>query len=211
MIVVGGGAGTRFGSDKLLADIGGLPLVSHTLAAVIPCVDVCVLVCSDEVADVIGPIHPDVVTASPGSTRTQSEISGLTALPGEVALIGIHDAARPAVSTELVMRLYEVASETGGAVPVLTTGVAIVERETKRPVEGLGRAQTPQVFRGPEMLAAYRSAATAGFAGHDTADVMARFSTLEIAAVMGDPTNLKVTYPKDLEAVRATLTGSSRT
>ena len=211
MIVVGGGGATRFGSDKLLADIGGRPLVSHTLAAVIPCVDVCVLVCSDAVAEVIGGIHPDVVTASPGSTRTQSEISGLNAVPGQAALIGIHDAARPAAKTELVMHLYEVAAETGGAVPVLTAGVAFVDRETRRPVEGLARAQTPQVFRGPELRAAYRSAAAAGFEGHDTADVITRFSTLEIAAVPGDPSNAKVTYPEDLEAVRETLKGSSRT
>ena len=67
------------------------------------------------------------------------------------------------------------------------------------------RGTDPQVFRGPALQAAYRAAAASSFEGHDTADVVRAFSYLEIAAVAGDPDNIKVTYQSDLDTVRAAL------
>jgi len=70
--------------------------------------------------------------------------------------------------------------------------------------------QTPQVFRGPELLVAYVRAAQAGYEGHDTVEIVHRYGELKIAAVPGDPSNIKVTYPKDLEFVRQALGDPSR-
>jgi 2-C-methyl-D-erythritol 4-phosphate cytidylyltransferase len=92
----------------------------------------------------------------------------------------------------------------GGAVPVLEPARPLVRRSDLGLVPG-AVAQTPQVFRGPALRAAYRMAAAQGFQGHDTADVVQAFSDLEIAAVSGDPGNLKVTYQSDLETVTAAL------
>ena len=44
MIVVGGGSSSRFGSDKLMTDVAGQPLIVHTIVALQDHVDVCVLV-----------------------------------------------------------------------------------------------------------------------------------------------------------------------
>jgi 2-C-methyl-D-erythritol 4-phosphate cytidylyltransferase len=68
-------------------------------------------------------------------------------------------------------------------------------------------AQTPQVFRSAELRAAYERAEVDGFDGYDTAEVVSRYSNLKIAAVPGDPANIKITYPEDLREVREILEG----
>lgn len=211
MIIVGGGSSTRFGSDKLLAEVAGRPLISHTIDAVADLVDTCVVVCRSETIDEIAGMREHIVVAAGGSTRTSSEMAGLAALGGERDLIGIHDAARPAVDAALVERLFTLAAEEGGAVPVVEPEKVMLDRKTHRPVGGLRRAQTPQVFRGPELLSAYVRAAQAGFEAHDTVEVMQRFSDVTIVAVAGDPANVKVTFPEDVDLVNETIRARSRT
>lgn len=211
MIVVGAGSSIRFGMDKLSADISGRPLIAHTLDALTPHVDICIVVTGPELAEMLAETHPGVRVTPGGATRTLSELAGLAALGGDCEVIGIHDAARPVIRGFLVNRLFEIASRVGGAVPVLDPDRVIVDRATLGPITRLKRAQTPQVFRGPEMMTAYVKAAQAGFDGHDTASVMQRHSDVTIVAVQGDPDNVKVTFPGDLERVRATITARSRT
>jgi 2-C-methyl-D-erythritol 4-phosphate cytidylyltransferase len=140
-----------------------------------------------------------------GKTRTQSELAGLAALDAGTDLIGIHDGARPLVSPLMINLLFDTAAKVGGAVPVLVPSRPMVRRSDLRPIRDAAVAQTPQVFRGDALRAAYRAAAASAFEGHDTADVMRAFSDLEIAAVAGDPVNVKVTYPSDFDIVRAAL------
>lgn len=211
MIIVGGGSSTRFGADKLLADIDGLPLVAYTIEAMVAHVDRCVVVCRPETVEEIENLRPDVVVTAGGSTRTLSEMAGLAALGGDADLIGIHDAARPVVRGWMIDRLFTVADHYGGAIPALVTEKLILDRKTHRPVPGVLRAQTPQVFRGPELMAAYVKAAQAGYDGQDTSEIMERFGNVTISVLPGDRENLKVTYPTDLEVVRQTITGRSRT
>lgn len=208
MIVVAGGSSTRFGSDKLTEVVAGRPLLAHTLSAVVPTVDRCVVVCRADLAESVSEFAPGVVIAEGGSTRTRSEISGIEASAGFGDIVGIHDAARPLVDPGLIDRLFDEAAVTGGAVPVLASDDLLVDRATLEPVHGLFRAQTPQVFRGPGLRAAYEDARRSGFDGYDTADVVQRFTEMPVAAVPGDPMNIKVTYPADLDHVRRSLEGS---
>ena len=210
MIVVAGGAATRFGGEKLMAEIAGRPLICHTVEAVSSAVDITVVVARADLVEPMTMLGLDAVITQGGETRTDSELAGLAALGREYDLIGIHDAARPLVSPDLVERLYLRADEVGGAVPTLEPGQFLIDRRRLRPVTGLVTVQTPQVFRGAELLAAFVHAARGGFEGHDTVDVLERFGNLDIAAVEGDPDNLKVTFQADLEVVRARLEGSSR-
>lgn len=210
MVVVAGGSGSRFGSDKLAADIGGRPLVAHTVSAVVPLVDRCILVGRPDSVRWLRSLQLDVEVVPGGATRTLSEMSGLAALGQPTDLIGIHDGVRPLVTRALVEALFQAASEVGGAIPLVRPKELIVDRSTLRPAVALRFAQTPQVFRGPELMAAYVGAAQTGFEGRDTAEVVERFGALEIAAVNGDPGNLKVTYPVDLEEAHRRLTAPSR-
>jgi len=205
MIIVAGGDSSRFDGDKLMTPIAGQPLVLHTVATVAGLVDICVLVCREDQADALAGVLPGVTVVPGGPTRTQSEMAGLAALPDEVELIGIHDGARPLVSPALIGLLFETAAEVGGAVPVLQPSRPLVRRSDLRHLPEAAVAQTPQVFRGPALQTAYRAAAARGFEGHDTADVVRAFSSLAVAAVDGDPGNIKVTYQSDLDIVRAAL------
>lgn len=207
---MGGGSSTRFGADKLLAEVDGLPLVAYTIDAVAGHVDRCVVVCRDEVVEEIRALRPDVTIAVGGSTRTLSEMAGLAALGGEPDLIGVHDAARPAVKGHVIERLFSLAARYGGAIPALAPDRLVLDRRTHEPVSGLRRAQTPQVFRGAALMAAYVKAAQAGYDGQDTSEIMERFGNVTITALAGDPANLKVTYPADLERAHGAITGRSR-
>ena len=210
MIIVGGGSSTRFGTDKLLAEVDGLPLVAYTIDNVVDHVDRCVVVCRPETVDAIQSLRPDVSVAAGGATRTLSEMAGLAALGGEHDLIGIHDAARPMVKGFVIDRLFALAERYGGAVPALTPDHVVLDRRTHQPLSSMRRAQTPQVFRGPELMAAYVRAAQVGYDGQDTSEIMERFAEVTIAALPGDPANLKVTYPDDIGVVRDHITGRSR-
>ncbi len=202
MIVVGGGSSSRFGSDKLLAEVGGKALVSHTVSAIRDLVDKCVLVSHPDIIERISSLGLGVEIVPGGSSRTLSEMAGLAVLGDEFDLIGIHDAARPLVDPKLVDQLFLSAETTGGAVPVQEPEDLLVDRGLLKPVDRPGVVQTPQVFRGPELHAAYLRSEQAGSEGHDTVEIVHRFGQLEIAAVPGDPANIKVTFPEDLELVR---------
>lgn len=209
MIVVAGGSSARFGDDKMMAMIAGKPLVVHTLEAVASSVDRCVLVCRADQIEALERLALDADIVPGGSSRTNSEMAGLAALEGRAELIGIHDGARPLVPVRLIETLFEVAARTGGAVPVLDPDAPVVSRKTLQLVDVVGVVQTPQVFAGGDLMAAYVQAAQADYEGHDTADVVMRFSDIEIAAVAGDPGNVKVTYPGDVEAVRSRIEARS--
>jgi 2-C-methyl-D-erythritol 4-phosphate cytidylyltransferase len=204
MIIVAAGSSTRFGSEKLLTEVGGPPLIAHTVAAIRPVVDHCVLVVRDDQIGQLTALELGVDIVAGGATRTESETAGLAAVPPS-RLIGIHDGARPAISPSLIEQLFEAASRHGGAVPGLAPRGPLIERESLTPVEGAIAVQTPQVFWGPELKSAYEAANRSGFTGYDTADLVHNFTNLEVVVIPGDPDNIKVTYPEDLEKARQLL------
>ena len=193
-----------------MADVADRPLLAHTLDAVSQAADLVVVATREDLVDHVSSFAPGVVVVKGGHTRTDSELAGLTALGREFDLIGVHDGARPLVSPELIETLYKTAHTVGGAVPAQDVQGLVINRLDYQPVDDVVRMQTPQVFRGPELLAGYVKAAQSGFEGHDTVDVIMRFTDLEIEAVQGDPDNIKVTFPEDLEYVRKRLEGPSR-
>ena len=216
-ILLAGGRGARagFSSNKAYVPIGGRPMVSYSIRTLdrSPWVALLVLVvrpedrrAAEQVAEQVGITTPWLM-ADGGESRHASEYRGLEAVSGEIGeghidLVAIHDGARPFVSPSLLHQLFRDADRHGGAVPILP-----VEAPTHRLTEHgeialldqerLHRAQTPQVFAAPELLAAYRRARVAGFEGVDTAETVERFSDLEVRATPGDPNNLKLTFPED--------------
>lgn len=202
MVIVGGGSGTRFGSDKLMADLGGRPLIQVTVENVVPHVDSCVLVVRAEAIDRYAGLGLGVTVVAGGTTRTESEINGLKAVDKDIDMIGIHDAARPNLAPTLIDDLFATAVRLGGAAPVIGASEVLVERANLTSVRNLRRVQTPQVFKAGILRDAYLMASAAGFQGHDTIDVVQKYTDAEVGAVAGEPTNVKVTYPADLEALR---------
>ena len=199
------GSSVRFGDDKMLLLVAGKPLVAHTVAAVIDHVDRCILVCRPDQMPVLTDLGIRADLAPGGPSRTASERAGLEAIGEPVGLVGIHDGARPMVPADLIETLFETAARVGGAIPVLEASSPMVGRADLSPVEDAFIAQTPQVFRGEPLMAAYAAAAAAGFEAQDTAAIARRFAEIDIEAVPGYPGNLKVTLPGDLDLVRKAL------
>ena len=203
MIVVAAGSSTRFGSDKLLTTVSGRPLVALTVAAVIDHVDRCILVCREDQMASLDGLGADMVPGGP--TRTASEMAGLSALGSPAGLIGIHDGARPLVPGSLIETLFQVADRVGGSIPILEPEMPLIHKSDLTPAPSAVVAQTPQVFRGEELLAAYVAAARVEYRAQDTAEIAQKFGRLAIEGIPGDPANIKVTEPADIEAVRAAL------
>ena len=141
-----------------------------------------------------------------GETRAQSVANGLRGMSevlGEMAddWVLVHDAARPCVSVAMIDRLIaEVGDDDAGgllAVPVADTLKRCDEHGRARqtvPREGLWQAQTPQMFRHRLLLDALE------FAPQVTDEASAIEALgLSPRLVAADISNLKVTYPLDLQ------------
>ena len=152
-----------------------------------------------------------------GETRQESVRRGLEALASVAPdIVLIQDGARPLVSAKLIDGVIA-ALEAGAdaAVPLLAVADTLKRNEagkwTTVPRDGLHRAQTPQGFKFVKILRAHRH-----FAAQDVTDDMAlaELAGLQIAAVAGEDSNMKVTTPEDFALaeghLRARL-GESRT
>jgi 2-C-methyl-D-erythritol 4-phosphate cytidylyltransferase len=140
-----------------------------------------------------------------GASRAETVANGLTAIAQVVAAedwVLVHDAARPCLSNSLLDRLIGTLAgdPVGGilAVPVADTlkrQTADGHIEETVPRAGLWGAQTPQMFRYDTLARALDSAGTA------VTDEASAVEALGLSPrlVMGDTTNLKVTFPPDLE------------
>jgi 2-C-methyl-D-erythritol 4-phosphate cytidylyltransferase len=144
-----------------------------------------------------------VVTGGP--TRADSVRAGLAAVPRDAAVIIVHDAARPLASPALFAAVVGALGEGGaeGAIPVLevsdtlkrTSGDevgATVDRD------GLVTVQTPQAFAADTLRAAHRS----GGQATDDAGLLELLGA-PVRTVPGDPWNLKITGPGDLDIAEA--------
>lgn len=217
-ILLAGGAGTRLqqATNKVYLAVGDHPLLRWSLMSLLDSalVDDAVLVIRDEDAGHARQALDDRLEArvraivTGGSTRHASEAAGLEAIAadidaGTIDVVLIHDAARPFVSGTLIARTVATARRVGGAVPALPLEATLVRVDRGQLHGGLmaghvRRVQTPQAFAAQPLLAAYRAAAVEGFTGSDTAECVLRYTSLEVAAVEGDPDNVKVTYAEDL-------------
>ena len=140
-----------------------------------------------------------------GATRAESVLNGLRACTQDVApddWMLVHDAARPCLSQALLDKLLTQlrADPVGGilAAPVADT----LKRQTEagRIAEtvsrtGLWGAQTPQMFRHALLKQALEQV------GSEVTDEASAIEALGLSPqlVESDLTNLKVTYPRDLE------------
>lgn len=149
-----------------------------------------------------------------GATRAETVLNGLRAIAGAVDAddwVLVHDAARPCVSARLLERLLaELADDAVGgilAAPVADTlkradaGGRILATV---PREGLWSAQTPQMFRHGLLS---RALAHAGTQVTDEASAVEALG-LSPRLVESDMTNLKVTWPRDVEVAGWLLSGA---
>ncbi len=147
-----------------------------------------------------------------GETRQASVRAALDAVPTGTSVVAIHDAARPFAPPDLFTAVIAAVSErTPGAVPVspvadtvkqVADGLVVGTLDRER----LALAQTPQAFDVTALREAHRRAAEAGLALTDDSAAL-EHDGVAVAAVPGDPNNVKITTLFDLANADARMGG----
>ena len=145
-----------------------------------------------------------------GTTRTESVLKGLKALPISTGYVAIHDGARPLVSVEDIERTIDMATSDRAAIlaaPATDTvkrvkGGFILATQDRRE---LFMAQTPQVFQYDLIMDAYSELVTGDSEAYtDDASVIEK-KGFKVKVVETSSPNIKVTTRDDLLLVEALL------
>ncbi len=214
-VIVAGGSGSRMKSEvaKQFIEIGGLPILMHTVNAfkLFDSAIQIILVLPKEQKKYWNILREkfrfdiDHQVVDGGETRYHSVKNGL-ALIKEAGIIGVHDGVRPFVSQETLQNTYQKAEKYGNAIPVIdafesirqtnSTGNLALNRRTIKLV------QTPQVFQSEQLLKAYQTPFKTDFT--DDASVVEAAGN-KINLVEGNRENIKITTPFDLKIAETLL------
>ncbi len=222
-VIVAAGASSRMeGIDKMMASLGELPVLVHTLYAFQDCsaVDEIILVPREdllvEAARLCKDFQLDKVrkVIVGGAERSQSVQAGLREVREDVSLIAIHDGARPLVPQAVIAQAVEQAAKTGAAAPAAPLTDTIKRGEKGLAVEtvdpsALWAVQTPQVFEAGLIRAALKKALEDGAAITDDCAAVERLG-MKVVLTPGSRENLKITTPLDLILGEAILTARAK-
>ena len=213
-IIVAAGTGSRFGAPlpKQFCDMGGRPLLMTTIdniRAADPQATI-VLVLSQPMIEPWGEMcrksgfdTTGIIVAAGGASRAESVKNALASVPADCdGWISVHDGARPVVTPALIARISEGRREgVDGIIPAVavTDSLRLVSAGGSRAVDrsSYRAVQTPQSFPAALLREAYRQAVGEGFT--DDASVMEAAGYRNLVLVEGDPRNIKVTHPADLD------------
>lgn len=219
-LVLGAGRGERLGHTlpKAFVPLAGRPLIAHALEALAAAAEVDRVIpvipadARERFAQFAAQLRGPDKLAAPvvgGAERQDSVAAGLAALPGDVALVAVHDAARPLVRPEDVSRVVAAACGHGAAILAVPVRDTIKRVRRGRVVETPPReeywaAQTPQVFRVELLREALAKADAEGRLGTDCAQLVEALG-VRVEVVEGDPGNIKITLPEDLARAERAL------
>ncbi|WP_316766219.1 2-C-methyl-D-erythritol 4-phosphate cytidylyltransferase [Pedobacter frigiditerrae] len=134
-----------------------------------------------------------------GEQRFHSVRNGLMAIKDE-GIVAIHDAVRPIVSNKLITNAYEVAEQMGNAVTCIKPSDSVRKVKDKESKiinrDELVLIQTPQTFEISQLRTAYQQHYKPKFT--DDASVVEK-AGFKINLIDGERSNIKITYPEDLE------------
>ena len=201
-ILVAAGSGSRFGADqpKQFVMLAGKPVVRWAAEALAEQVDL-VQPVGDPALDAALTGLGALPSVSGGATRQASVLAGLQALAAHAPdIVLVHDAARPFIPPGTVAALLAAVQRMPGAIPALPVADTlkrmqdgVITMTVAR--DGLFRAQTPQAFHFPLLLALHQAADSAQ-ATDDAALLEAGGHAVTVIA--GSDDNIKLTYPEDL-------------
>ena len=216
VVIVAAGSASRMGGiDKVMAPLGGEPMIVRTVRAFQDCDAIAsiVIVTREDLIRPISGLCRDMgkvaAVVAGGKTRQESVHLGLNALPKGTKLAAVHDGARPLISWQVIDRVVRAANTYGAAAP------AVPVKDTIKVVQGrlvketpdrssLMAVQTPQVFDFDLLRGALRKAEEDGAQVTDDCSAVER-TGMKIKIVEGDERNLKVTTPMDLKIAELLL------
>ncbi len=222
VLLLAAGRGTRFGGEiaKQYVKVCGQEILLHTLHSLsqesrIAVVQPVIAEGDTMFANVVAAHHfpfvllPAVVG---GAERSISMQKGLAALPDDVDMVAVHDAARPLASKEVLKNVLDMAALHGAAVP----GVAV--HDTMKRINGDGKVletpsraclravQTPQVARKDWFEQALKQEKLRLHLHTDDASVL-EAAGFEVYVSQGDVNNRKITTQDDLLWMQTLLQG----
>jgi 2-C-methyl-D-erythritol 4-phosphate cytidylyltransferase len=214
-IVPAAGRGDRLGGGvpKALRLLDGEPLLVHAVRAVVASgvVDLLVVAApagdTDDVRDLLKPHAPESVVVSGGTTRRESVAAALSALPPDVDVVLIHDAARCLTPPTLFAVTARAVSEGADAVvPAVPVADTVKRVDGEKVVDTLDRselyaAQTPQAFR--RSVIDHVHATVDGDATDDAG--MAEHAGVTVRVIPGHEEAFKITRPLDIVLAEAVL------
>ena len=227
-LIVGAGRGERYRASlagaperelaKAFVSLAGRPLLEHAARALCAVAEISLVVpvLSPEAVGEMTELAPGLAglaklgaPVAGGAERQDSVRAGLAALPADVRLVAVHDAARPLVRPEDVARVIRAAEASGAAILAAPVPDTVKRVRDGRIVETPPRselyaAQTPQVFRADWLREAIAKADAEGVRGTDDASLVERLG-MPVTIVPGPATNLKITTAADLRLAEILL------
>ncbi len=210
VIVAAGSARRMEGVDKVLAPLGELPVLVHTLYAFQDCPSIheIVVVTREDLLVEVGRMCKDFAfdkvtkVVVGGVERTDSVQVGLREVDPQADLIAIHDGARPLVPQAVIRDAVARASLTGAAVPAVPLTDTVKRVEGGQAVETVDRSQlwavqTPQIFEAGLIRAAIQKALEDGTVLTDDCGAVERLG-MPVTLTQGSRENIKITTPIDL-------------
>lgn len=215
-VIVAAGTASRMGGiDKVMAPLGGEPMVLRTVRT---------FQNSDAISEIVVVTRADLLetlmelcaqfskvraVVVGGADRPASVQAGLNALSKKVRLAAIHDGARPLITEAVIDRTVRAAHSYGAAAP------AVPVKDTVKVVKGgvvrntpdrstLQAVQTPQVFDIDLLQGALKKASAESAKITDDCSAVENMG-MSVKIVEGDERNLKVTTPMDLQIARLLL------
>ena len=228
-VVVAGGRGLRAGGGfpKQYRELAGEPVIRPALLAFLshPQVGAVQPVIHQQDEEIFRTATAGLEKLLPpvwgGATRQASVRAGLEGLSASApALVLIHDAARPFVSSALIGRAIAAAKDRGAAVPAVAIADTVKKIDAAAVVTAtldrnlLRIVQTPQAFDFDLIMAAHRRAAAAGLEDFSDDAALAEWAGHPVSVFDGEQGNVKLTTNDDFlraEAMRAAALADVRT
>ena len=215
VIVAAGNASRMGGIDKVMAQLGGEPMILRTVRTFNEC---------DAIKEIVVVTRPDLIipishlcagltkvkaVIAGGATRQESVEMGLHGLSDKVKLAAIQDGARPLVTWQVIDRGVRAANTYRAAAPAIpvkdtikvVTGGIVKETPDRSSLQAV---QTPQVFDIDLLRGALKKAKLDGAAVTDDCSAV-ELMGMSVKIVEGDERNLKVTTPMDLKIAELLL------
>ena len=225
VIVAAGKASRMEGTDKIMAELGGEPLIVHTLRAFEQCEDIqeIILVTREDLLEKLSELCVEKKLTKVhkickgGETRAESVQLGMDHISSKCDFVAIHDGARPLVTGTVIHDAVRKAAKFGAAAPAVPVKDTIkvvhggmIESTPDR--SGLYAVQTPQVFNVKIYKAALEKAIGAAKDKKELTDDCSAAEAYGINVVItpGSDENLKVTTPTDLVLAEAILAARTK-
>lgn len=213
-VIVAAGSAQRMQSiDKIMTDVGGVPMLLRTVRAIAASqqIESIIIVTREDLIERVKALCAEEEKVTQvlvgGSTRSDSVVRGLRIV--ETSLVAIHDGARPLVTTEVIDKAIAEAAKCGAAAPAIAVHDTIklasdgIVKHTPRRSHAFA-VQTPQVFDTYRIRGALRSAIQKELPLSDDC-LAAEYAGMTVHLTEGSRENIKITVPFDLKIAELIL------